>query len=244
MLHETLRGIINAVAGVAGARLVHKRWGPRGPFESLLKARAGGIAIKHIIDVGASDGIWSAEALGHFQDAGIFMVDAREKNRAALEAFKKTHAQCDYWIGALGGAPGTQAFFESGDQSSLYSSTAFPNMQRREIEVRTLDSFLEAGTIPAPDLIKADVQGYELEVLKGALKCMQQSELLLLEVSYQQLYEHAPLAHEVIAWLGEKGFRIYDICTYSHRPRDWELAQSDILFAKMNSKLFEHEGWA
>ena len=54
----------------------------------------------------------------------------------------------------------------------------------------------------------ADVQGFELEVLKGAEKCLKSTQLFLLEVSYLSIYEEIPLAHEVMSYAGSKGFRI------------------------------------
>jgi hypothetical protein len=94
-----------------------------------------------------------------------------------------------------------------------------------------------------PDLIKADVQGFELEVLAGAGACLEKAQLLLLEVSYRRIYRNLPLAHEVIAFAGRAGFRIYDICTYAGRPSDGELTQSDLLFAREGSPLFANEAW-
>jgi hypothetical protein len=63
----------------------------------------------------------------------------------------------------------------------------------------------------------------------------------LLEVSYRRIYKDLPLAHELIAFAGERGFRIYDICSYAGRPSDGELVQSDILFAPYSSPLFADE---
>jgi hypothetical protein len=71
--------------------------------------------------------------------------------------------------------------------------------------VRTLDSFLGQPALHAPDLIKADVQGFELEVLRGATKCLETAKLLLLEVSYRRIYENLTLAHEVIGYVGRRG---------------------------------------
>lgn len=243
-MNETVRNAVNAVAGVFGVRVVNRRWGPRGAFAALKRARNAGVAVRQIVDAGASDGIWTREALTIFPDAAYFMVDALEKNRARLEALTRENGRCNSWIGALGPGSGTQEIFEAGDQSSFFGSTTFPAKSKARVEMRTLDSFLDARQIAPPDLIKADVQGFELEILKGAQKCLAHAELLLLEVSFRQLYERAPLAHEVIAWAGERGFRIYDISTYSQRPRDGELAQADVLFASKRSKLFEFEGWA
>ena len=58
------------------------------------------------------------------------------------------------------------------------------------------------------------------------------------------IHDGSPLANEVIAFLGGGlGFAIYDIYTYSQRPLDGELAQSDILFARTDLDLFSKKGW-
>ena len=66
---------------------------------------------------------------------------------------------------------------------------------------------------------------------------------MLLETSFQQLYEGCPLAHEVISFVGRHGFQIYDIATYAQRSYDGVLLQSDIFFAKTDSKLFADTDW-
>jgi hypothetical protein len=113
----------------------------------------------------------------------------------------------------------------------------------REVELRTLDELVGTENVPSPALIKADVQGYELEVLRGAPNILKTVEFVLLEVSYRQTYVSCPLAHDVITALATFGFRIYDLCTYSQRPHDGELFQSDILFARANSRVFAYEGY-
>jgi FkbM family methyltransferase len=47
-------------------------------------------------------------------------------------------------------------------------------------------------------LLKLDVQGYELEVLKGAEKVLQSTELVCMEVSLLNYNSGAPLMPEVI----------------------------------------------
>jgi len=129
-----------------------------------------------------------------------------------------------------------------GDQSSMLPSADFAGT-RREVEVRTLDSFVDDLKLQPALFMKADVQGYELEVLKGAARCLELAELLLIEVSFRRLYDGCPLAHDVIAFLGARGFRVYDICSFLQRASDNELLQCDLVFARQGSKLFVHEGW-
>ena len=205
-----------------------------------------GIVPLQIVDIGAAKGLWTRECLEVFPDANYFLIDPLEENIAALEKLQQNKSNINLWIGALGPKPETLNLYVHEDQSSFFQSEYSKSNQSstRTIEVRTLDSFTEDDTIQPPDMIKADVQGFELEVLKGAEKCLENTQLLLLEVSYRKIYENSPLIHDVISFVASKGFRVFDVCSYIQRPLDNELAQSDILFVKNNSPIFSNQGWA
>jgi FkbM family methyltransferase len=240
------RALVNTILGWCDLRMVNRTWGPRGFAASFRRARATGLVPRQVVDVGAARGLWTQECMEVFPEGQYFLVDPLEENRDCLSELHGQFANVNMWTGALGAQAGRLEMHVHGDQSSFLSSEYADSQDAlsREVEVRTLDSFLEEERIAPPDLIKIDVQGYELEVLKGAKRCLETTELLLLEVSYQPIYERAPLAHEVIGFAGSLGFAIYDICTYSQRPLDGELAQSDILFVRRDSVLFSKPGWA
>jgi FkbM family methyltransferase len=69
----------------------------------------------------------------------------------------------------------------------------FPFSGSIEVEVRTLDSFALTGF----DMLVLDVQGYELEVLKGAVETLKQIRIIYCEVSIIELYRDAPMFHEI-----------------------------------------------
>jgi len=244
-VRRAVKSGINKLIGGFGGRVVGASWGPRGFQDSLRRAKKGGIELRQIVDAGAAQGTWTRECLEVFPDANYFLVEPLEENVNFLNELRRVQPKVKVWAGALGAAAGEVGFYVHGDQSSFFKSeySRAAISTTRGVEVRALDSFLEERVIQQPDMIKADVQGYEIEVLKGAEKCLESTELLLLEVSYKQIYKNAPLAHEVISYVGSKGFRIFDICTYAMRAFDGELAQSDMLFAKARSRLFEYEGW-
>jgi len=79
----------------------------------------------------------------------------------------------------------------------------------RCIPVRTLDSL--ASGYPAPSVIKIDVEGAELEVLRGAVNTIQSTDLILLETSIADRFVGAPDLVEVGFWLNSHGFRLFDI---------------------------------
>jgi hypothetical protein len=62
--------------------------------------------------------------------------------------------------------------------------------------------------LPPPDLIKLDVQGYELEVLRGGEACLRHARAVLCEVSFKVFYSGQPLFHEIVAFLAARGFTL------------------------------------
>lgn len=225
-----------------GGRIVGAKWGPRG-FESSFRRLASlGFIPATIVDIGASDGRWTTQCMEVFPDAQYSLFDPLTQNEPSLRELSRRHTGLTFWCGAIGARRGRLTIHEHGDQTSFFKSTDFPGTPL-DVEVRTLDSFIEEMAFKPPMLIKADVQGYEREILRGAQQCLDMTEVLLLEVSFRQVYESSPLAHDVIAELADNGYRIYDICSYTQRDRDQELAHSDILFVRRGSRIFAYEGW-
>ena len=244
LYRNRLRALINGLLAPTGVRVVNLKWGPRGFATSFGKLARQGVAPKCIVDVGAATGEWTRECLSVFPNAEYFMVDPLDENREALEEISRIHRNVRFWMGALGAEQRELTLHVHGDQSSFFPSEYDRAGSLRRVRVETLDSMVNSGLVTPPDIIKIDAQGFELEVLRGSERALSATEFVLLEVSFRETYGGCPLAHEVIAAMGTYGFRIYDLCTYSQRPRDLELFQSDILFARSDSRVFAIEGYA
>jgi FkbM family methyltransferase len=239
---ELCKSLLNAAAGVFGARLVGAHWGPRGFREALVRARSRGFVPSMVFDIGASDGQWTRECRTVFAQSRYVLVDPLERNREPLMAMSRADSRVSVFSGIAAADHGFMHLHDHGDQSSVLASDDFPGTLIR-VEARTVDSLFEDHGSPSPVLLKADVQGFELDVLRGAERCLQATEMLILEVSFRRVYRNSALAHEIIAWLGERGFRIYDICSYLQRASDRDLLQSDMVFVHESSALFSGHGW-
>jgi FkbM family methyltransferase len=95
----------------------------------------------------------------------------------------------------------------------------------------------------APDLLKLDVQGFELEVLKGCEASLGGVRVILTELSLLDLHENVPLLHELVGWLGERSFVAYDICGMTRRPLDNALWQADMIFVRKDDALRRDKGY-
>lgn len=90
---------------------------------------------------------------------------------------------------------------------------------------------LDDLNLPAFDFIKLDVQGSELDVLKGGKKYLAKTQptYLLIETSIQQYNQGAPLAGEVLSYLNKIGYRLQDIFDVLYDQNN-QLLQVDFLF--------------
>lgn len=241
-VRSNLKSALNTILKIFSARAVGLDWGPNGNLTTFARAKNDGFSPRTIIDIGASDGRWSESCMSIFPDARYILFDALPDHERALTTFANKHRNVVVQLIALGERPGKLTLNVHGHQSSVLTSRDFKG-RPVEVDVRTLDSFVDELKLEGPILLKADVQGFELNILRGAPIVLAMTDLALLEVSYRQVYEGAPLAHEMIATMGDYGYRIYDVCSYDQRPVDGALAQSDIAFARPTSGLFQHEGW-
>lgn len=84
----------------------------------------------------------------------------------------------------------------------------YPSIQftaKEEVEVHTLDELME-GRPGIYNTLVMDVQGYELEVLKGAVKTLEGIAYIYTEVNRDEVYEGCAKVEELDAFLVERGF--------------------------------------
>ena len=85
--------------------------------------------------------------------------------------------------------------------------------------------------IEGPTLLKIDVQGTELEVLRGGVGLLRRVDCILVECSFVPFYEGQTLADDVVVFLREHGFRLRGVFSLS-MSGDGRCLQADLLFAR------------
>ena len=103
--------------------------------------------------------------------------------------------------------------------------------EKRKIKIQKLDQILNNKKLIKPVLIKIDVQGFELEVLKGSKKILPNIDYLLLEVSKNQMYNKQAIEIEIINFLKKEKFRIMESSKWK-KINNTEFMQRDILFKR------------
>jgi FkbM family methyltransferase len=91
----------------------------------------------------------------------------------------------------------------SARQSQLFPGTDEVGLLR--VRAARLDTEVGPDDLVGPVLLKIDVQGGELGVLRGAVGVLGVVDVVLVECSFVELYAGQPLAHEIVAFLAEHG---------------------------------------
>lgn len=197
--------------------------------------------------MGAYVGEWSLLAKAIFPEARILMIEPQQSKGAILGDMCSKDPQHLSYVQALLGPEAEEnvTFYLNETVSSVLTEWEQPPGSREVMAMTTLDKICDASPMGLPDLIKLDVQGYELEVLKGARHLLKvyPPEALVLEVSLIDVNKGAPLWGEVDRWLSEQGYRLYDICTLIRRPSDEALWQVDALYVNRSSPLVASKRW-
>jgi FkbM family methyltransferase len=85
-----------------------------------------------------------------------------------------------------------------------------PDSQGVAIEVRRLDDLIAEQNLKMPSLIKIDVEGYEMQVLQGAVETIRTNRpVIFAEVSDQMLRRNNSSAQELIEFLQSAGYTIF-----------------------------------
>jgi FkbM family methyltransferase len=191
---------------------------------------------KTLIDVGANKGQFSLMAQYLFPDIEIHAFEPLENERAIYG--KVVRQPTKLYPTALGSKSGQATFFVTSraDSSSLLqpgllqeSAYGVSTKARATVAVARLTDVIDLSKLPRPILLKIDVQGGELEVLRGAENGLPVIDMIYCEVSFAQLYEGQPLANEITSYLAEQGFALKGVFNQSSTT-SLGPTQADFLF--------------
>jgi len=150
-----------------------------------------GIDVFNIVDVGAHHGETIAEFKFHYPNSKIYAFEPILQNFEILKE-KQPHWK-DVFIEhfALSSTKGkTRLVLQKNSQTNSLQHTtdgAFNSNKTEEVEITTLDHYLEEKGIENIDLLKIDVEGFEIQVLQGSGKTLagNKIKMILTEASLE-----------------------------------------------------------
>lgn len=176
-----------------------------------------------ILDVGANKGQFVDYLRQHVEYQGeVISFEPIARNAAILSARAATDPRwrvCQFALGRDDAETTLNVMatdvFSSFLKPTIDGTPAFKSMNAVSsvelVQIRRLDDVLvELGIVPASRSIflKLDTQGFDLEVVAGAEKTLNQFKVIQSEVSCIPIYENMPDMHDAIRAFSHRGYSI------------------------------------
>jgi FkbM family methyltransferase len=187
-----------------------------------------------IYDIGASTLHWTKEARKIWDNSDIYAFDVIEE---AEKLYKSQNIK--YNIGVLSDSDNKMIkFYENKNNpagNSYYkeighpkSHIVYPEENHSMKIAMTLETIVKKNNYNLPDLVKIDVQGAELDILKGGMNIINHAKYLIIELQHVEYNRGAPLANTTIDFLNKSGWEIVEEKFSNNGP------DADYLFINKN----------
>ena len=109
--------------------------------------------------------------------------------------------------GVSNGAGASSSILAPKKHLTEHPEVTFPS--KESVNVKRFDKFIQENgvDISKHNLLNIDVQGYELEVLKGMGEELDKIQLIIVEVNRDEVYEGCPMIEDIDEYLEEFGFQ-------------------------------------
>jgi FkbM family methyltransferase len=207
-------------------RLGEQNFFPINHIMYLDKLKKESVEPKVIYDIGACVLHWHKEAVKFWPNSQYFMFEAMDET-----AFLYREKNLPYHCGVLTDLdhkpvdfyqntehPGGNSYYLENDAVNPEARDYFNQSHMRKKVGMRLDTIVRKNGWPKPDMIKMDVQGSELDVLRGGELCLANASDLILELQHTEYNSGAPQAQEVIDYLRDKGFEL--VAQFTKTPYD------------------------
>lgn len=200
------------------------------------------VRLTTILDVGANVGQFALGMRSSFPEATIHSFEPIPSVEAELRENFNGDARFFSYQTAVSDQAGT-ALFEinkSSASSSLLSlgethKKAYPDLtvvEKIQVPITTLDQWAEGKKLTEPMLLKLDVQGNELAVLRGGSSVLAKADYVLTEVNFASMYKGQPSFDELYQALISAGFHFIDLFPAKRDNTSLRCLFGDALFAR------------
>jgi len=206
---------------------------------SLLKEL--GFKPRSVLDVGASNGPWTHTCAKVFPDSTYYMVEALPQLHAnPIQPHDGN--QWHIFPVALGSAEGEVTMSVPKDRYGVYGASALSFSNNKDtdsvkVPLTTIDTLVAAGKMAVPDLVKLDVQGFELEVVSGGNCLWGKTEFFIVETSLYRFWPGAPLVLDVMKYFDERGYALFDHAGEFRGAKGGKLEQIDLVFVNRSGAM-------
>ncbi len=198
--------------------------------------------IRSVIDIGASTGRWSAMAMPLFPNARFIGIDPLVEREPDLKRLKQREPRFDYELCVAGEEADGMVDMAVGDDLDG-STVGGSDGKVRRVPSHSVDRLVEMKACSGPFMLKFDTHGFEVPILNGAAKTLEQTDYIVMEVYNYRHTGGTLLFHEMCTLLEGRGFRCFNMADPLQRPLDHALWQMDFFFARKDDEVFRHDSY-
>lgn len=237
-LLRRLLSYLNSVLRLFGFKLISLNGSMRsvGEFCRFLAAR--GFDPSLVIDVGACKG--TPDLYNAFPSSKFILLEPQAEFEPVLRRLTQT-LDAEYHLCGAAESEGEVEF-------NVHSYNMSGSSMLKEVEGKSVDGTVrKIKTMPLdrilPDkitgsaVLKIDVQGTELSVLKGAENHLADFDVIIVEASLISSMKGGVEIRDIASYLHDRGFVIFDVIGATYRPLDGCLQQVDLVFVPEGSPL-------
>ena len=174
-----------------------------------------------IYDIGSSVLHWTQNASNLWKNSIIYPFDGMTEMKLFYDEYNNRHnTHYKYNVCVLCDEDYKRISFYQNEEvssgNSYYkeighkdSHTIFTENHIKHKIGMKLETVVRNKNIPMPDLIKIDVQGAELDILKGSMSIINHAKFLIVELQHTEYNKGAPLCNQTRDFLIENGWQIY-----------------------------------
>ncbi|MEO5570068.1 MAG: FkbM family methyltransferase [Bacteroidia bacterium] len=205
-----------------------------------------GMACETFLDGGANTTTVSQLIKSIYPAAKCVLIEPMTELEPYLKKFCGEFKDSKYFLAGLAAKKDTLTFTVSdapGASTFMYDSDE--SKKQRKVQVITIDDLIEAGEMQVPQIIKLDIQGFELEALKAATKTFGKTELYILEAAMFKFEDspNIPDFNDTIDFMRERNYVPYEFPGFLRRPYDGAVGSTDIAFVQKNGMLRKSAKW-
>ncbi len=196
-----------------------------------------------IVDIGANKGQFALAAQKECPNAQLICFEPLPAPAAKFKSvFEEKKSKVRLFVTAIGEEKSSSKIHVSNrdDSSSLLAITklqtkVYPGTDEAytiNVDIAPMSDFSQFFSEEGNNLLKIDVQGYELKVLKGCQSLLKRFKNVYVELSFVELYEGQAMAYEVIEWLSKRDFKLCGTYNLSY-DKMGKAIQGDFLFERV-----------
>lgn len=161
---------------------------------------------KVVYDIGSSILHWKKSADQTWNKFDYYAFDATPQLKKLYEK-----SNIKYYLGVLSDTEKEVDFYNNpfnptGNSYYKEITNFYADVKPTKVKTQTLDTVVKENNLPLPDLIKIDVQGSEMDILKGAANTIKECKDIIVEAQHVSYNTGAPKIKELFEFLESLGF--------------------------------------